>query len=36
MEGAEGLPVCVQVIAPTYQDELALRVMRELDMALAH
>ncbi|XP_014767733.1 fatty acid amide hydrolase 1 [Octopus bimaculoides] len=32
--GSVGLPVNIQVVAPTYKDELALRIMKELDSEL--
>jgi len=31
MNGAQGLPIGVQVVAPRYQEELCLRVMKELE-----
>ena len=35
MKGAEGLSIGVQVIAPRFCDERALRVMKELDSTLS-
>eukprot|EP00106_Octopus_bimaculoides_P000289 XP_014767731.1 PREDICTED: vitamin D3 hydroxylase-associated protein-like [Octopus bimaculoides] len=32
--GSVGLPVNIQIIVPTYKDELALRIMKELDSEL--
>ncbi|XP_014767730.1 fatty-acid amide hydrolase 1 [Octopus bimaculoides] len=32
--GSVGLPVSIQIIVPTYKDELALRIMKELDSEL--
>ncbi len=33
VEGSVGLPVGVQVVAPWYEDEMCLRVMREVEAA---
>ena len=33
MEGAVGLPVGIQVVAPWYEDEICLRVMKEVEGA---
>ena len=33
MDGAVGLPVGIQVVAPWYEDEVCLRVMKEVEGA---
>ena len=33
MKGSVGLPVGVQVVAPCYEDEMCLRVMKEVEGA---
>jgi Asp-tRNA(Asn)/Glu-tRNA(Gln) amidotransferase A subunit family amidase len=32
MKGSEGLPVAVQVVALPFQEEMCLRVMKEIDL----